>query len=217
MATTVRKSEQLELPLPPVPDTDPIVAVIDTRLAAIATRALPSAQAHLSFLESVWTSEEHNALPVFVHGEPPILCHTAGVERLSAAAARTFALAAELAALNDLKLAIERYDMGGRLEIDGPPVPTKARAAACFDGSRSAFPDLRTRTEFLRRLREYAETVNREIDRAVANGNLHDAVRLKAELAAIRPRIGKATHGVRRRPQNSTQAKPARSTTRRIA
>ena len=221
MTTIAHEPEQLELPLPAAPDTTPILAVVEARLSAITTHALPRAQARLAFLQAVWEATEPDARPVFVDGEPPILCHPAGAERLSSAAADASALTAEARALADLQAAIEIYDTGGALvagemgdRADALPTdrrPTRPRAL------RTGVSDLQTRTEFVRRLRGYVEQVARERNAAVTAGNLAMAAALKAELAALRARVREVTSVIRRRPRNVDAADRGRTGTRRIA
>jgi len=221
MTTIAHEPEQLELPLPAAPATTPILAVVEARLSAITTRALPRAQARLAFLESVWVTEDPEARPVFVDGEPPVLCHPAGAERLSSAAADASALTAEAHALADLHAAIEIYDAGGALVagemgIRADALPTDRRPARPR-APQTVVSDLQTRTEFVRRLRGYAEQVARERHAAVTAGNLAMATELKAELAALRVRLCEVTSVIRRRPRKVEAADRGRTGTRRIA
>ncbi len=221
MTTIAHEPEQLELALPAAPDTTPILAVVEARLSAITTRALPRAQARLAFLESVWVTEDPGARPVFVDGEPPILCHPAGAERLSSAAADASALNAEARALADLQTAIEIYDAGGAL-VGGEmtvhaDAPANDRRTARAVEPRAGFTDLQARTEFVHRLRQYVEQVARERTTAVTAGNLVKAAASKAELAALRKRLRDVTSVIRRRPRKVAAADRGRTGTRRIA
>jgi len=221
MTTIAHEPEQLELPLPAAPDTTPILAVVEARLSAITTRALPRAQARLAFLQAVWEATEPDARPVFVDGEPPILCHPAGAERFSSAAADASALTAEARALADLQAAIEIYDAGGALVVgemgDRADAPANERRTARAPVRRAGFTDLQARTEFAHRLRQCVEQVARERQAAVTAGDLATATALKAELAALRARVREVTSVIRRRPRKVEAADRERMGTRRIA
>ena len=221
MTTIAHELEQLELPLPAAPETTTILTTIEARLSAITTRALPRAQTRLTFLESVWVTEDLDARPVFVDGESPILCHPAGVERLSLAAADASALNAEARALADLQAAIEIYDAGGALVAgemgDRAYTPANERRTARAPVRRAGFTDLQARTEFVHRLRQYIDQVARERQAAVTAGNLAMATELKAELAALRVRLCEVTSVIRRRPRKVEAADRGRTGTRRIA
>ena len=221
MTTLAHEPEQLELPLPAAPETTAILSVVEARLSAITTRALPRAQGRLAFLESVWEADEPDARPVFVDGEPPILCHPAGAERLSSAAADASALKAEARALADLQTAIEIYDAGGALVaggmVHGAGMPPDGRRVARAPAPRTGFTDLQARTEFVHRLRQYIDQVARERQAAVTAGDLAKAAALKAELAALRVRVREVTSVIRRRPRKVEAAGRGRAGTRRIA
>lgn len=212
MATLSNAPERLTLPLPPAPDTAPVLAAAEARLSVITTRALPQARARVAFLESIWASpDDRNAVPVFAQGEAPVPCHSAGVDRLFDAAAHASALTAEVAALTALQAAIAVYDAGGPLVVDGNDAPQMDRRTIQSPGEPADFPDLRARTKFVRQLRQYIAAVERELGAAKAS---RTAAGLKAELGALHARLHDAIRAVRRRPRDGTAG---RTRTRKIA
>jgi len=216
MTTLSNAPVQLTLPLPPAPDIAPTLAAADERLWAIKTRALPQAESHLAFLERVWVTSRNDAVPVFAHGEPPVPCHPAGVDRLSAAAAYASALAVEAAALTALLAAMETYAVGGPMVVGGDQQPRSPRRSRRRRTEPAGFSDLRTRTEFVRQLRQYIAAVERELRPAMAVRNAAAAADLKAELAVLHARLREEAGVVRRRPHATDVDRPL-SESRKIA
>lgn len=216
MATLKSNPEQLTLPLPPAPDTAPVLAAAEARLSAIKTRALPQARARVAFLESVWASPDGDAVPVFAHDGPPVLCHPAGVDRLSAAAAYASALTIEVAALTALQAATETYVVGGPMVVGGNRAPQSQLRTRRHPTEPAGFSDLRTRTEFVRQLRQYIAAVERELGADMAVRNAAAAADLKAELAVLHARLREEAGVVRRRPHATDVDRP-RSESRKIA
>lgn len=217
MATLCNDPAQLTLPLPTAPDTAPVRATTEERLFAIRNRALPKAEAEVAFLQCVWESPERGAVPIFINGDSPFLCHPAGVDRLSAAAAYASALTVEAAALAALQRAVEVYEVGGPLVIGGDAAPSPERQTARRPSARSGFPDLRSRTEFVWRLRQYVGVVERELQSAVTGRKAEIAAGLEAELAALHARLHEVAGVVRRRPRKASEVNPAHQKARRIA
>jgi hypothetical protein len=221
MAKMTNEPIQLEFALPAAPDTTPIHAAVEARLESITIHALPAARARRRFLETVWASDEANAVEIFITERISFLCSPPGVDRVSGAAANESALLSEAVALHDLRCALERYDAGGPLvtgadfEVEVPPLA--ASAVTSTQAGPPAFCTLEDRTAHVEEVRAYLRDVEHEVQEAMQNRRADMAAALRAERIGVEAHLKSVTDGVRRRARASDRSRANENRGRRIA
>ena len=221
MAKMTNEPIQLEFALPAAPDTTPIHAAVEARLESITIHALPAARERRRLFETVWASDEANAVEIFINERISFLCSPPGVDRVSAAAANESALITEAAALHDLHRALERYDAGGPvvtgsdLELD--MLPLVASDITSTEAGPRTFRNLKERTAHVREVRAYLREVEHEFREAMQNRRADVAAALRAERIGVEAHLKSVTGEVRRRARAADRSRAKENHGRRIA
>ena len=221
MAKMTNEPIQLEFALPAAHDTNPIHAAVEARLESITIHALPAARERRRLLETVWASDEANAVEIFINERISFLCSPPGVDRVSAAAAIESALITEAAALHDLHRTLERYDAGGPLvtgsdlEFD-VPLMVASDITSTEPGPRT-FRNLKERTAHVREVRAYLREVEHELQEAMKDRRADAAAALRAERVGVSARLQLVTGEVRRRARAADRSRAKENHGRRIA